>query len=100
MSNPAEQLLNQVLDNGWMVVEQVERPDSATGGCFSCGYRVRSEDGAEGYLKALDYSGAFRDPDPARILQAMTEAFNFERTLCEKCRDRRLKRVVTAISDG
>jgi len=38
--------------------------------------------------------------DPARALQAMTEAYNFERDLLEKCKDTRLDRIVLSLDDG
>jgi serine/threonine protein kinase len=100
MENPAEQLKGLVLDGDWKVLAKAERSENATGGCFSCGYVVESGDGTQGYLKALDYSGALAGPDPALALEAMTQAFNFERTLCDKCRDTGLRRVVSAITDG
>ena len=100
MQIPAQQMLGLTLDGGWKVVQRVERPRTATGGFFSCGYVVESEDGERGFLKALDYSGAFLSQDPARHLEAMTQAFNFERMLCEKCQNKRLRRVVNAIRDG
>jgi serine/threonine protein kinase len=61
---------------------------------------VENQDGEEAFMKALDYSGALASRDPARMLQAMTEAYNFERDVLQKCRDRRLTRVVRAIADG
>ena len=85
MNNPAEMLEGLTLDGNWKVLSKVERGPKATGGCFSFGYIVESPRGNKGYLKALDYSKAIQSPDPANMLQSMTEAFNFERTLCEKC---------------
>ncbi|MCE2558759.1 MAG: hypothetical protein J4F98_09135 [Acidobacteria bacterium] len=48
----------------------------------------------------MDYRKALEADDPARALQAMTAAFNFERDILEKCRDRRLSRVVTVLDSG
>lgn len=75
-------------------------PAFATGGRFSECYLVQSEDGTRAFLKALDYSAALKSPDPARVLQAMTEAYNFERDLLAKCSTRGMDRVVRGISDG
>jgi serine/threonine protein kinase len=61
---------------------------------------VEHQSGRQGYLKALDFSMAFQAPDLARELQAMTAAYNFERDLLAKCKDRRLDRVVTPLADG
>jgi len=100
MPSPAEQLLGQTLIGGWRVIERVEMPSVATGGYFSVCYLVESETGTRAFLKALDFSKAFESSDPARVLQAMTEAYNFERDLLAKCRDRSMSRVVRAIDDG
>lgn len=100
MATPAEQLNGLVLEGGWKVVSKVERPPTATGAHFSCGYIVESDKGVRGYLKALDYSRALVSPDPAEVLRVMTEAFTYERALCQKCVDKRMRRVVAAIGDG
>jgi hypothetical protein len=69
------------LDGGWTVGARLEPGPAATGGNFSCGYHVIGKDGKEAFLKALDFSPALRAPDPARALQSLTEAYNFERNL-------------------
>jgi len=38
--------------------------------------------------------------DPAKALQRLTEAFNFERDLLDICRTRKMSRVVTAVAEG
>src|SRR5688500_2118674 len=93
-SAPATRLLGAKLAGGWTVTKKLERPPNATGGQFSAGYEVENEDGRRGFLKALDFSAAFDNPDPARELQAMTTAFNFERDLLERCKAKRLDKVV------
>ena len=97
---PAEQLAGKTLPNGWVVVERIPRSQSATGGYFSSSYVVQSPSGTNAFLKAMDYERALTAPDPARALQAMTEAYNFERDMHEKCRGRRLSRVVTILDSG
>lgn len=97
---PAQMLLGAELDGGWKVTRALSRPPGQTGGNFSYGYVVEGPDARNGFLKALDYSRALRSPDPARSLQTLTQAYNFERELLSRCRTRRLDRVVTAISDG
>jgi len=97
---PAECLTNLELKDGWNVVSIVKSPPRSTGGHFSVGYLVKNNDGKIAYLKALDFSGAFQAPDPARALQSMTEAYNFERDLLTRCKTRKLDRVVTPIADG
>lgn len=73
---------------------------NATGGNFSEGYIVEDGHGRRAFLKALDYSRALRAPDPAVALQALTEAFNFERAVLQRCGARHLDKVVTALADG
>lgn len=96
---PADSLDGKCLANGWIVVEKLTRAPFSTGGRFSVGYKVEKE-GVQAYLKALDFSAASQAPDPARALQAMTEAYNFERDLLDKCKTKRLDRVITPLLDG
>src|SRR5690348_3294472 len=100
-ASPARRLVGLTLQEGWTVVELIDRPPGATGGCFSQSYRVISENGREAFLKALDYTDALvNSDDPARVLAALTAAYNYERDLLAKCKGRRLSRVVTIIADG
>lgn len=100
LKTPAQQLLGMTLDGGWKVVEAVVRSPRGTGGNFSHGYIVQNARGTRAFLKALDYSRALRAPDPATALKALTDAYIFERDVLHKCRDKRLDRVVVAITDG
>src|SRR6185437_6181885 len=100
MPTPAELLAGLSLDGGWKVTERITAGPDATGGVFSVSYIVESAHSGRAFLKALDFSKAFSSPDPARALQAMTEAYNFERDILQKCADRRMDRVVRAIGDG
>jgi serine/threonine protein kinase len=97
---PAQQLEGKVLDGGWVVRNRVETGPGTTGGHFSSGYVVESREGKRAFLKALDYSKSLRSVDPARALQSLTEAFNFERDMLEMCKGRRLDRVVRSITSG
>lgn len=93
----AEQLLGQQLSDGWYVISPAADSKHGTGGNFSVGYIVE-KDGKRAFLKALDFSRALRADDPSRALQALTESFNFERDVLNKCKQ--MDRVVTAIADG
>ena len=97
---PAQQLLGKELPNGWKVEELIDRPEITTGGHFSTSYIVQSDNGGKAFLKALDYRKALKSPDPARAVQAMTAAYNFERDILEKCKNNRLSRIVTVLDDG
>lgn len=99
MSHPAKQLAGLELDGGWRVLNAVDLGADHSGGHFSQGYIVEQRgSGHRGFLKALDYTRALQEPDPARVLQALTEAFNYERDLLGRCKG--LDRVVRAIADG
>jgi eukaryotic-like serine/threonine-protein kinase len=100
-TSPHKLLSGMSLQNGWRVLEKTARPDEGTGGFFSCGYLVERVDGQRGYLKALDFFSRLPvSDDPARALEPLLKAFNFERDLLKKCHDRRLSRVITALDDG
>jgi serine/threonine protein kinase len=96
--SPAEQLEGLTLANGWTVESVAPRSPNATGGYFSHGYITVNSEGKKGFLKALDYTAAFYDRDTAGTLQAMTNAYIFEKKLCEKCAH--LSRIARAIDDG
>lgn len=98
---PHELLEGMSLQNGWRVVEKLAKPDAGSGGAFSCGYIAEHSDGQRGYLKALDFfSGLPESDDPARALEPLLKAFNFERDLLDRCRAKGLSRVVIALDDG
>ena len=98
----AQQLLGRELAGGWRVIEQLVRPLDTSGGAFSTGYIVQNQDGRRGFLKALDYSKAFTDPNiPVSIaLQRLAETINHEKFVLGRCRDRNLDRIVISIADG
>jgi eukaryotic-like serine/threonine-protein kinase len=96
----AEQLTGVELEGGWKVIERIQSPPGSTGGHFSCSYKVIGPEEKEAFLKALDFSKAFESDDPARALQTLTEAYNFERDVLEACRDKHMDRVVRVLADG
>src|SRR5947209_9425020 len=98
--NAAEHLVGLSLNGGWKVISRLPRNDDATGGRFSVGYIIENEKDEKAFLKALDFSEAHKAPDPARMLQAMTEAFNFERDTLALCKGKRMRRVATALEEG
>ncbi len=99
LPNPARQLAGAELEGGWRVVALVELGDDHSGAYFSQGYVVEQRpSGRRGFLKALDYTRALKEPDPAPVLHALTQAFIHERNLLARCNG--LHRVVKAIADG
>ena len=100
MNDPIEQLCGAVTADGWTVSDKIVPGKECTGGAFSVGYIAADSRGRLGYFKALDFRKALGAADPARELQSMTSAYNFERDVLARCADDRLDRVVTAISSG
>jgi serine/threonine protein kinase len=97
---PAQTLTGRTLPNGWRVGAAASRSKTATGGHFSKGYIAHHADGRRGFLKAMDYYAAFEQDNPAPVLEAMTNAYLFEKSICEKCSTHHLRRVVHAIESG
>jgi len=99
---PAQQLVGKTLENGWRVVEKLERNEKATGGHFSVSYVVHGSGNKRAFLKALDYSEALNDPDvdPAEELERLTASYNFERSLHDKCKSSRLSRIAGVLDHG
>jgi len=79
-------------------LERLRRIPGQTGGNFSEGYVVIQDNGTKAFLKALDYERAMQSADPARALEALAKAYNFERDLLARCR--RMDRVVKGLADG
>lgn len=99
-SKAAKRLLGLELADGWTVIEIVEKTGTQTGGFFSQGYLAESKDGAQAFLKAMDFSVATEADDFARAIEYLARQFNFERDLLEFCRERRMRNVVRSIGGG
>ncbi len=100
ITSPAQQLDGITLNGGWRVIQKIPDVIKVTGGYFSVAYIVENAQGQRAFLKALDFTKALGETDPSRILQAMTEAFNFERDLLKACKQFHMDRVVIALNDG
>lgn len=99
--NPSTQLEGLPLNDGWFVVELLEKSPASTGGCFSQSYRVKNKEGREAFLKALDFYRAFAGGgEITQVMQHITSLFNFERDLLDICGKRHMDRVVRAIGNG
>lgn len=95
----SERLEGRYLKDGWRVIERVPVQEGMTGSNFSIGYRAEQSGGRGGFVKVLDISKAMSSTeDPARLLEELTTAFNFERNLLQECSG--LSRVVSALSEG
>ena len=97
---PAQQLVGKELPNGWKVENLINRPETATGGHFSTSYIVVARNGERAFLKAMDYRDALGSADPAKALQTMTAAYNFERSVLDKCKFNSLSRIVRVLDSG
>lgn len=97
----AHALVGIELNGGWRVVKKLEPGPDATGGTFCVQYLVE-KGGRTAFCKVLDVTGALTSirpgVDPARLLQFLTDGFNFERDIVAKCRH--MTRVVTGLDDG
>ena len=93
-------LVGETLSGEWTVDSRVTPTAVQTGDNFSIGYLACNSSGRRGYVKVLNYEEAFRSVDPTAALQQMTEAYNFERDLVDRCGIHRLSRVVAAYCHG
>jgi len=96
----AENLVGLDLDGGWHIDELVKRPKKGTGGYSSISYLASNKEGRKAFLKALDFSAALQEEDPAHRLYVLLSAYEFERNLLHQCKDKRLRRVVVPLADG
>ena len=99
-NTPSGQLLGQTLRGGWNVVELLPRPEHLTGGHFSHSYRVQSPNGSFAFLKAMDVMKAFETDDALVALHKLTSEHLFERRVLDKCKNRRLSKVVRVLDGG
>ena len=97
---PAQCLTGRTLNNGWTVEKLVPHSGPATGGHFSTSYVVRSATGHQAFLKAMDFTAALYADDPAKHLEILASAYNFERRLLERCAGGRLSRIVGVLDAG
>lgn len=87
-------LEGRTLKSGWTVTKKASAKPGSTGGNFSVCYIVEKK-GCLGFLKALNILSFLREDNPD-ILQATTEmliAFNYEKDLLIRCRDKRMDKV-------
>ncbi|MDA1329770.1 MAG: hypothetical protein DWG76_00545 [Chloroflexi bacterium] len=97
---PAHRLLGVDLEDGWRVIEKINRDPKGTGGYFSVSYVIERGKSDLAFLKALDLSTAFEHSDPAGALNEQTDAFVFERDLLLAFRGKYLDRIVSALAHG
>lgn len=89
-------LIGLDLGDGWTIDSALSPSAASTGGNFSVGYLASHSTGKEGFVKVINYQAILFSPDPTAAMHAITEAYNFERALVDKCSKKRLSRVVSA----
>ncbi|MCM1564742.1 MAG: hypothetical protein NC238_02060 [Dehalobacter sp.] len=87
------------LNGGWKVIKKIEKNDNDTGGHFSVCYLVENDKNDKAFMKVLNFDEAQEAPDPALQLFLLTQAFNFEKLVLQKCKDANLDKVVVAIGE-
>lgn len=85
----------------WLVINKRKKDQNDSSGFFSTCYDIKDAEGNIGFLKAYNYQYAFgARAGSADKLKIMTENFTYERDLLEFCKERKMRRVVTAIDSG
>ena len=98
-STKAYQLTGVTLPGGWHIKERYAKKSSDTGGQFSVQYIAEKEE-KEYFIKVIDIEKALRGTDLTnftKTLEQQLKAFNYEKDLLEKCRDRSLSKIVRVI---
>ena len=95
-------LIGADLGNGWTVEAHLERNGGATGACHSFPFTARHTNGQRAFVKILDPIPDPNLPDDEQLpdLEKRLAVFNYERDLADKCKDRRISRVVRALGRG
>jgi eukaryotic-like serine/threonine-protein kinase len=100
--NAAYALEGQLLANGWKVTKIITKPSYGSGGFFSVCYHV-SNGNQNAFLKALNFAAFFsmmQTNDITAVIQEQTRAYEYEKNVLNRCRNRRLSKVATIIDEG
>lgn len=100
--NAAEDLLGRTLKGKWLVREKVIPKSGATGGFFSVCYIV-TDGHQDAFLKALNFKAFFQlfpGKSVVEIINEQTNAFQFEREILLRCKNKRLSKVSTVLDEG
>lgn len=93
--NCADTLEGKLLNDKWQVVQKLEKEPGETGGNFSIGYIVKDMQGNKAFLKAVDfYKVLSTSNNVMEDLNALTNAYDFEVKLLQKCVGSKLRYVV------
>lgn len=103
----AERLVGQVLpgrktNTRWTVLERISNEyDGRSGAIYSIGYRVKSNDGRDAFMKVTDLD--LLTDETCSILErtfVAAQMHKFEREILEHCRGNNMDRIVVAIDYG
>lgn len=99
---PADQLEGEELPGEWTVGKKIAPKAAAgeSGGHFSIGYEVSHPEQGQAFLKALDLSGVLKMPNSVVALQQATQEYNYECDVLDKCKGKKMSRVVVALARG
>lgn len=95
-------LIGTDIGDGWTLEAPLERNGGATGGCHSFPFTARHANGQRAFVKILDPipDPNLDDDEQLTDLERRLLIFNYERDLAEKCKDRKISRVVRALGRG
>lgn len=101
LTSSASDLVGFTTERGWKVVKKLKPTVLSTGGNFSTSYIVE-KDGKEAFLKALDFAKIFNSNggDLVGLIREMTGAYEFERDILIRCRDKKMSKVSLLLDAG
>lgn len=102
LDNAAESLLGRTLKNNWEVTKKISAPPGSTGGFFSVCYIVNNGE-HDAFLKAINFNAFFtlhKGRPIMDILNEQTAAFNFEKQLLLRCKNKNLSKVAVILDEG
>lgn len=100
--NAAEALVGRTLKNGWYVSEKIGKDEDASGGFFSVCYSVVKENKIA-FMKALNFFAFFQlfpGKTIVEVINEQTNAFQFEKELLLRCKEKRLSKVSIILDEG
>ncbi len=95
----AYQLTGVTIPGGWLLKERYVKENIDKGGQFSVQYLAEKE-GKEYFVKVIDIEKALKGrnlTDLTKTLEQQMAAFNYEKELLERCRDRAMSKIVRVI---
>lgn len=98
-STKAYQLTGVTIPGGWLLKERYVKEKKDDRRQFSVQY-FAEKDGKEYFVKVIDIEKALKGrdlTDMTKILEQQLAAFNYEKDLLERCRDRSLSKIVRVI---